>query len=45
MGKAKSMDVTCRELDKPLTSAASSLSDPIAVHAKNLHVIGQEHHG
>ena len=32
--KCYSTDVTCRELDKPLTYAASSLSDPIAVHAK-----------
>ncbi len=32
--KCYSADVTCRELDKPLTNAASSLSDPIAVHAK-----------
>jgi predicted Zn-dependent protease with MMP-like domain len=32
--KCYSTDVTCRELDKPLTNAASSLSDPIAVHAK-----------
>jgi predicted Zn-dependent protease with MMP-like domain len=29
-----SADVTCRELNKPLTNAASSLSDPITVHAK-----------
>jgi predicted Zn-dependent protease with MMP-like domain len=29
-----SEDVTCRELNKPLTNAASSLSDPITVHAK-----------
>jgi predicted Zn-dependent protease with MMP-like domain len=32
--KCYSADVTCRELDKPLTNTASSLSDPIAVHAK-----------
>jgi len=32
--KCYSADVTCRELNKPLTNAASSLSDPIAVHAK-----------
>jgi hypothetical protein len=32
--KCYSAEVTCRELDKPLTNAATSLSDPIAVHAK-----------
>jgi predicted Zn-dependent protease with MMP-like domain len=32
--KCYSAEVTCRELDKPLANAASSLSDPIAVHAK-----------
>ena len=32
--KCYSADVTCREIDKPLTNTASSLSDPIAVHAK-----------
>ena len=32
--KCYSTDVTCRELDKPLTNIASSLSDPIAVHVK-----------
>jgi predicted Zn-dependent protease with MMP-like domain len=32
--KCYSSDVTCREGDKPLTNAASSLSDPITVHAK-----------
>jgi predicted Zn-dependent protease with MMP-like domain len=32
--KCYSADVTCRELNKPLTNAASSLSDPITVHAK-----------
>jgi predicted Zn-dependent protease with MMP-like domain len=32
--KCYSADVTCHELNKPLTSAVSSLSDPIAVHAK-----------
>jgi predicted Zn-dependent protease with MMP-like domain len=32
--KCDSADVTCHELDKPLTNAASSLSDPIAVHAR-----------
>jgi predicted Zn-dependent protease with MMP-like domain len=32
--KCYSADVTCRELDKPLTNTASSLSDPISVHAK-----------
>jgi len=32
--KCYSADVTCRELNKPLTNSASSLSDPIAVHAK-----------
>jgi predicted Zn-dependent protease with MMP-like domain len=32
--KCYSTDVTCRELVKPLTNAASSLGDPIAVHAK-----------
>jgi predicted Zn-dependent protease with MMP-like domain len=32
--KCYSADVTCRELEKPLTNSASSLSDPIAVHAK-----------
>jgi predicted Zn-dependent protease with MMP-like domain len=29
-----SADVTCRELDKPLTNAASSLVNPITVHAR-----------
>ena len=29
-----STDVTCREFDKPLANTASSLSDPIAVHAR-----------
>jgi hypothetical protein len=32
--KCYSTDVTCRELDKPLTNAASLLSNPIAVHAR-----------
>lgn len=32
--KCYSADVTCRELNKPLTNAASSLSDPITVRAK-----------
>jgi predicted Zn-dependent protease with MMP-like domain len=32
--KCYSAEVTCRELDKPLANAASSLSDPIAVHAR-----------
>jgi len=32
--KCYSADVTCRELEKPLTNSASLLSDPIAVHAK-----------
>jgi len=32
--KCYSTDVTSRELDKPLANAASSLSDPIVVHAK-----------
>jgi len=32
--KCYASDVTCRELDKPLTNTASSLSDPIAVHAR-----------
>jgi len=32
--KCYSADVTCRELNKPLTNVASSLSDLIAVHAK-----------
>jgi predicted Zn-dependent protease with MMP-like domain len=32
--KCYSADVICRELDKPLTNAASSLSDPIAIHAR-----------
>jgi predicted Zn-dependent protease with MMP-like domain len=32
--KCYSADVTCRELNTPLTNASSSLSDPIAVYAK-----------
>jgi predicted Zn-dependent protease with MMP-like domain len=32
--KCYAADVTCRELNKPLTTVASSLSDPIFVHAK-----------
>jgi predicted Zn-dependent protease with MMP-like domain len=32
--KCYSADVTCRELDKPLINAASSLSGPVTVHAK-----------
>jgi predicted Zn-dependent protease with MMP-like domain len=32
--KCYSADVTCRERDRSLTNAASSLSDPITVHAK-----------
>jgi predicted Zn-dependent protease with MMP-like domain len=32
--KCYSAEVICRELDKPLTNSASSLSDPISVHAK-----------
>jgi len=32
--KCYSAHITCRELDKPLANAASSLSDPIAIHAR-----------
>jgi hypothetical protein len=32
--KCYSSDVTCQEFNKPLANAASSLSDPIAVHVK-----------
>jgi hypothetical protein len=32
--KCNSTDVACRELDKPLTNAASSLHDPIAIHER-----------
>jgi predicted Zn-dependent protease with MMP-like domain len=32
--KCYSADVTCRALNKPLTNASSSLSDPVIVHAK-----------
>jgi predicted Zn-dependent protease with MMP-like domain len=32
--KCYSADITCRALNKPFTNAASSLSDPITVHAK-----------
>jgi hypothetical protein len=32
--KCYSADVTCRELDKPVTSHGAWLSDPLSVHAK-----------
>ncbi|HZC22089.1 MAG TPA: metallopeptidase family protein [Candidatus Binatia bacterium] len=32
--KCYSPDVSCRELDKPLTNASSSLGDPIAIHSR-----------
>jgi hypothetical protein len=32
--KCYSADVTCRELDKPLTPSQAWLTDPLFVHAK-----------